>query len=318
MDIKHLRTFLSVAQLGSLTRAAAQLHLAQPAVGRQVQILEEDLGVRLFDRHGRGMALTEKGQLLVERATSILRMVEETRAELSTEPGAVKGIVSLGAPPTAGEVLAGRLVERFLRDHPEATVRIVPAFTGYLLDMLERGEIDLAVMYETGLNRHVPSAPLIAENLFLVGPPGAGLTLDAPESFSALAGYPLILPGPRHGLRTLMENEAQSAGVSLSVAVEADALQTLKDLVMRRLGYTVLPLAAVHNDLQSGALCAAPIAEPPLTRNLVLARSSVRPETSIVRVFADTLVRETTDMVKSGVWQGQLLWEDGPDARRSA
>lgn len=307
MDLRQLRTFLKVAQLGSLTHAADHLRIAQPAVGRQIRLLEEDLGVRLFDRHGRGMALTEKGQLLVERATMVLRMVEETRAEISAETGVLRGIVSLGAPPTAGEVLAGRLVERFLRDHPQATVRIIPAFSGYLLDMLDKGEIDLAVMYETGATRHVSSTPLIAENLFLIGPPGAGLSLEKPTPFQALAGRAMVLPGPRHGLRTLMEAEAEAAGVRLSVAVEADALQTLKDLVIRGLGFTVLPLAAVHADIQSGALSAAPIIEPKLTRKLVLARSTIRPQTPVVRVFADTLMQETAEMVRSGVWQGRLM-----------
>lgn len=310
MDLRQLRTFLQVAELGSLSRAAERLRVAQPALGRQIRLLEDELGVRLFSRHGRGMVPTAAGQILAERATAILRLVEDTRAEVSAERGAVKGTVSLGVPPTAGEVIAGRLVERFLRDYPEVTVRVVPAFSGYLLDMLQRGDLDLAVMYETGATRHVRSEPLIEETLFLIGSRASGLGPDRATPFAALAGLPMILPGPRHGLRTLLERQAADLAVALRVTVEADSLQTLKDLVARGLGYTVLPLAAVDAERQAGTLCTAPIENPTPTRKLVLTRSLVRPATNAVRIFADTLVAETAAMVREGAWQGTRLLAD--------
>ena len=307
MDLKQLKTFLHVAELGSLSRAAERLHVAQPALGRQIRLLEQELGGALFSRHGRGMVLTDTGTLLVERATAILRMVEDTREELTASLGAVSGAVSLGVPPTAGEVIAGRLVERFLRDYPEVTVRIVPAFSGYLLEMLQRGEIDLAVMYQTAAIQHIPTEPLIQETLLLVGSAMSGLDLDTPRDFAALADLPLVLPGPRHGLRMLLENAARRADIALRVTVEADALQTLKELAGRGLAHTVLPLPAIHGDLRAGTLRAAPIVHPSLQRKLVLARSIVRPASRAVRVFADTLRAETADMVRDGIWKGELL-----------
>lgn len=307
MDLKQLRTFLHVAELGSLSRAADRLNTAQPALGRQIRMLEEELGGALFERHGRGMVLTDTGTRLVERATAILRMVEDTREELTASLGAVSGAVSLGVPPTAGEVIAARLVERFLRDYPEVTVRIVPAFSGYLMEMLQRGEIDLAVMYQTAAIRQIPTEPLIQETLHLVGAAASGLDLADPRDFAALADLPLVLPGPRHGLRILLENAARQANMPLRVTVEADALQTLKELTARGLAHTVLPLPAIHADIGAGILRAAPIVRPTLNRRLVLARSLVRPATNAVRVFAETLQAETSDMVRDGIWQGELL-----------
>ena len=312
MDLRQLKTFLHVAELGSLSRAADRLNTAQPALGRQIRMLEEELGGPLFSRHGRGMVLTDTGSLLVERATAILRMVEDTREALTASRGAVSGAVSLGVPPTAGEVISGRLVERFLRDYPQVTVRIVPAFSGYLSEMLQRGEIDFAVMYQTSAVQHIPAEPLIQETLFLVGAAGTALDLDAPHDFATLADLPLVLPGPRHGLRILLENAARQAGISLRVTVEADALQTLKEVAARGLAHTVLPLPAIHPDLRAGTLRAAPIANPTLDRRLVLARSIVRPATRAVRVFGETLRAETADMVRDGVWQGQLLLDRPP------
>ncbi len=307
MDLRQLRTFLHVAELGSLSKAAERLRIAQPALGRQMKLLEEELGVALFARHGRGMVPTAAGRILADRASAILRLVADTRAELIAERDAVKGTVSLGVPPTVGEVLAGRLVERFVKQHPAVTVRIVPAFSGYLHDLLQRGEVDLAVMYETPVTPQIRVEPLIVEELFLVGARGAGLAMERPVPFAGLADRAMILPGPRQGLRRLVEGEARRAGIALRVAVEADALQTLKDLVLRGLGFTVLPFAVIHAELQAGSLCAAPIAEPALTRRLVLARSLVTPASNAVRRFTDTLKAETTDMVRDGVWQGELL-----------
>ena len=312
MDLRQLRTFLHVVELGSLSKAAERLRIAQPALGRQVKLLEEELGVALFARHGRGMVPTAAGRILADRASTILRLVADTRAELTAERDAVKGTVSLGVPPTVGEVLAGRLVERFVKRHPAVTVRIVPAFSGYLLDLLQRGEVDLAVMYETtgyeGTGaRQIRVEPLIVEELFLIGPRGAGLAMAEPVPFAALADRAMILPGPRQGLRRLLEGEARAAGLALSVAVEADARQTLKELVLRGLGFGVLPFAVIHAELRDGSLCAAPIVDPPLTRRLVLARSLVTPASNAVRRFTETLKAETTEMVRDGIWQGQLL-----------
>ncbi|UUX50879.1 LysR substrate-binding domain-containing protein [Nisaea acidiphila] len=306
MDLKQLRTFLTVAETGSLSRAAERLNIAQPALGRQIRLLEEELSVPLFTRHGRGMMPTPSGELLADRATAILRMVEDTRAAISADANAVKGTVSLGVPPTVGEVIAGHLAERFLTDYPEVTLRIVPAFSGYLLDMIQRGEADLAVMYETGAVQNVRSEPLIEETLYLIGPPGSAP--PEPVDFRSLAGRPLILPGPRHGLRKLLEAAAREHDIALRVIVEADALQTLKDLVMRGLGYTVLPLAAVHTQVEAGELSAIDIRAPAVTRKMVLVRSLARPETNAVRIFADTLKAETASMVRHGIWEGQLLF----------
>lgn len=314
MDLRQLTTFLQVAELGSLSRAADRLRVAQPALSRQVRLLEEELRVPLFTRHGRGMVLTEAGETLRLRAAAILRQVEETREEVVQEAGAVRGRVTFGLTPTVGAVLSAPLVERFLALHPEVTLRIVQGFSGYLREWLQSGEVDIAVIYAGPGNAGVRQSPLLVETLCFVAPPGRGIGMHDAVPFAEVARERLVLPGPAHGLRKLVQAEAEARGLPLRIGVEADDLPVLVELVRRRLGCTVLPLAAVHDDVRAGRLCAAPIVEPHLSRSLAVAEPLGRQPSNAVIRFGEVLREEVAAMVRSGAWSGQLL---GSDHRRA-
>lgn len=307
MDLKQLNTFVQVAELGSLSKTAERLRIAQPALSRQVRMLEEELKTQLFSRHGRGMLLTEAGELLLSRATSILRQVEETRADLIEQTEAIRGKVVVGIPPTVGDILAARITARFRSLYPDVSLRIVPAFTEYLLEWLHRGEIDIAVVYAQENPANLMIQPLLMENLFLVASRQDALDTDQAVRFSELAKRTLVLPGPRHSLRILLEQEAQNQGLTLDVPVEADALQTLKDLARRGHAATVLPYASIHEELEEGKLTAASLVEPSLSRKLVVALPLGRQTSNAVNRFSQELYREVTRMVDEGVWNGQLL-----------
>lgn len=307
MDFRQLNTFLLVAELGSLSKAAERLRIAQPALSRQIRLLEDDLHATLFHRHGRGMALTEAGELLSRKAQSIMRQLDDTRAELAGGDAMVSGRVCLGVPPTVGDVLAARLVEKFHARHPAVMLRVLPAFSGYLVDFLHRGEVDLAIMYGIDRGPDIGLSPLIEEQLYLVGPGSAGLRRDKPVPFTYLAERKLVLPSPRHGLRVLIDDAAKRLDMRLSVPLEADALQTLKDLVIRDQGYTVLPRGAVLREIDAGQLCAAPVSPPRLLRRLVLAQALGRPMSNAARLFAAMLREEIVAMCENGILDGRLL-----------
>ena len=310
MDLRQLNTFLQVAELGSLGKAAGRLRIAQPALSRQIRLLEDELKIALFTRHGRGMVLTGAGEMLRARAGSILRQVDETRADLIHEAGAVRGRVVFGLPPTVGGVLATRLIERVLTAYPEVTLRVVQAFSGYLLEWLHGGEIDIAVVYGGPATAGIRLSPLLIERLHVVAASDGSGASSGPVPFDAVAERRLILPGPQHGLRRLIEDAARERGVSLNVAVEADDLQVLKDLALKGLGATVLPLGTVHGDVAAGRLHAAPITAPDLSRKLVIAQALARPVSNALRRFDAVLCEEVTEMVHSGIWDGQLLLDD--------
>jgi DNA-binding transcriptional LysR family regulator len=307
MDLRQLTTFLQVAELGSLSRASDRLRIAQPALSRQMRLLEEDIGAKLFNRHGRGMALTAAGELLRHRAAGILRQLEETRTELMAEVGAVRGRVTFGLTPTVGAVLSTRLIERVLMTYPEVTLRVVQGFSGYLIDWLRNGEVDIAVIYGAGASAGVRQSPLLVESLYVVTPAGTNLSPHHALAFAEVTRERLVLPGPSHGLRKLVQAEAEARGLTLRIVVEADDLGVLKELALKGFAWTVLPLAAVHDEVAAGRLCAAPIIEPHLSRRLAIAEPLGRPASVAVARFADLLRDEVTAMVRAGVWNGQLL-----------
>lgn len=309
MDVPQLRTILQVAELGSLSKAADRLRIAQPALSRQVRLLEEELGIRLFDRHGRGMVLTEAGKEVLRHAQRIMQELDEIRAIVADEDAPLRGQVSIGMPPTVSDILSVPLVSAFQVRHPEARLRIVSAYTGYLLDWLHRGELDVAIMYETRPVRSLRMEPLLEEVLFLIGPPDSGLRPDLPVSFAQVAALKLFLPSLGHGLRTILEQSAQIAGCRLEVSVEADSYSTLKNLVESGHGYTILPLAPIHRDVLVRRLVYAPIEGPTPSRRLMLTYPTDRATPRLARFAGNVMTATASDLVRSGVWSGRLLAE---------
>lgn len=310
MEISQLRTLIHVAELGSLSRAADRLHIAQPALSRQMRLLEEELGVRLFARHGRGMALTEQGEHVLQHALRVMVELEEIRAAVSDD-APLRGHVAIGMPPTVSDILAEPLVSAFREAHPEATLRIVSAYSGYLLDWMHRGEIDAAILYDPRSTRTLRIQPLLEEVMFLIGPPDSGLSLDVPVQFAALGDLRLLLPSASHGLRAIVDRCAAEQGVRLDIPVEADSYSTLKTLVRRGHGFTILPKAPIHGDIVMGHVRAAPLLDPAPMRRLVMSYPSDRPVTRLARFAGQVIATNVAQMVDRGVWQGRKLIEEG-------
>lgn len=311
MEISQLRTLIHVAELGSLSKAADRLHIAQPALSRQIRLLEEELGARLFDRHGRGMILTDQGQDVLRHALRVMAELEEIRASVSDEDAPLRGHVSVGMPPTVSDILAEPLVAAFRETHPEATLRIVSAYSAYLLDWMHRGEVDAAILYDPRSARTLRVQPLLEEVLFLIGPPGAGLSQDVPVDFGDLEDERLLLPSEGHGLRTILDRCAGERGFALRVPVEADSYSTLKQLVQAGQGSTILPRAPIHRDLVLGQLCAAPLQNPVPTRRLILAWPTDRPVPRLARFAGQVIASNVSLLVRQGVWPGRLPTEQG-------
>ncbi len=270
MELKWLRAFTQVAALGQLGRAAQRLHLTQPALSRQIKQLEQALGVTLFRRTGRGMELTEAGALLQERAPPLLKSLDQVAAELSERSEAIAGPVVLAVPPSIGSGLAADMVERCRRRYPAIELRLVVALSGAVREGLLRGRYDLGLLYEPLPRADLEIERLWQERLWCVAHPEAGLDPQRAIRMAEVLGDSLVLPGARHGLRLLVEEQAARLELRPRVAVEVDSLRVLVELVRRGVGRTLLPRHAVATELAAGLVSIAPVIRPVLRRLTML------------------------------------------------
>lgn len=307
MDVAQLRTLIHVAELGSLSKAADRLRIAQPALSRQIRQLEEELGVQLFERHGRGMVITAVGAEVLDHAVRVMAELDSLRNTVAEGRSSFRGTVMIGATPTVGQMITLPLVKRIQAAHPLLSVRIATAFSGYLLDWLQRGDLEVAISYDPQTTRSLRIAPVMDENLLFVGPPQERLELSKPAPFSRLADYELILPSPRHGLRRIVDDCARSAGVALRTRVEVESFNVMVDLVREGLGMTVLPLAPIAPLVEQGALTAAPLTDPSPSRRLVVAYSAERPINPAARFVGREFAAIAADFVARNVWAGRML-----------
>lgn len=305
MDIFQLKTLIHVAEIGSISRAAGRLGITQPALSRQIRMLEEELGVYLFDRNGRGMGITEIGKEVLEHAERILNEVDAIRQTTSSNRTSFRGVVSIGTTPTIAEIITTPLVRAIRTEHPKLGIRFSSAFSGHILDWLQRGELDLTVSYDPAPVRSLRIVPVMIEELMLISP--ASRHSQEPMPFAQLAHEEMVIPSKRHGLRTIIDECAHQAGIELSPDVEADSFGAMIDLVRNGFGSTILPLASIHGLVQAGVLIGTPLIDPIPSRKLVLAYPADRPVSAAARFVGDTFLSIAKELVGSNVWVGRML-----------
>lgn len=303
MDFKQLRAFLTVADTGNVTRAAELLNLVQPAVSRQLRLLEEDLGTELFDRERHGMVLNEHGRALIDYARRAMLELDRARAEIGSSTGKeIKGLVTVGLLPSTSDLLATALVSELRSRYPGIRTRIAMGYSGTLQQWLEAGDIDIALLYGAERLPNVEAQPLLEEALWVVGPPVAKLEASRPVPLSALVGKPMILPSGPHGIRTLVDHACAVAQVKLTIATETNAMSIQKSLMLGGHGLTILPLIACAGELARREISAAPLCEPRITRTIVLALPAKRVIGRHVRVAADLLALCVKEAVLQRHW----------------
>ncbi|SDN41911.1 LysR substrate-binding domain-containing protein [Ensifer sp. YR511] len=308
MDVAQLKTLIHVAEVGSLSKAADRLNIAQPALSRQIRLLERELGTFLFNRHGRGMVITDAGREVLEHATRVMIELEAIRDITSGGKASYQGMVVMGMTPTVAEIMTVPLVSEIKKAHPKLAIRILSAFSGHLMDWLQRGEVELAVSYNPESLRSLRIRPIMMENLMYVSADAEHpLSLDVPVQFARLAEAEMVLPSPRHGLRVIVEECADQAGVALKTSVEADSFGAMINLVRNGFGSTILPLAPIYSLVKSGRLSAAPLVDPTPTRKLVVAYPADRPVSPAARFVAETFTEIASDFVARNVWSGHIL-----------
>lgn len=246
MDARKLAYFVKIVDTGSITRAAAALHVAQPALSQQVSALENELKQRLLIRSKQGVQPTAAGHTLYRHAQTILKQMEQAREDVAASGAAPSGRVSIAiAPYSMASSLTPRIIGEVAKRYPDILLHLTEIYGGVLSDAIKNGRLDMALIYEPGPIRGVQFTTMIVEDLHLVmdasktaAPDSGVITLEDAAQFG------LFLPEQNHTLRQIVEKGFASKGLPLRLVGEVESVPSLTRLLRAKLGATILPKSA--------------------------------------------------------------------------
>ncbi|MGE0339706.1 MAG: LysR family transcriptional regulator [Xanthobacteraceae bacterium] len=297
-DVHGLRYFLQVADSGGFSKAAAVLNVPQPTLSRSIRRLEEHFKARLFDRNGRGALLTEAGESFYQHGKAILLRLEQAQAEMAEISSNPTGSAVLALGPVAGKVLSSVVAERFLKEVPSSKLRIVESYTGFVLEWVANGRVDIGLLYEDALTPTLKGERLWIEEPVLVSSRVHAFAGQESISFAQLENMPLILPGRPHGLRLRVDEVAAELGIRLNVVLEVDGLSGILDLVRRDVGCSILTPPALYGYKHDADIALTKLRDPVVSSTVVAVTSKQRPMTNTVKALLQ-IVREEARKVRS-------------------
>ena len=306
MELRQLRYFVRVVELGSISRAALDLQLVQSALSQQISRLESELSTRLLQRTSKGAAPTEAGLAFFREAQLALRHVDQ--AGRAAREARLSGTVSVGLAPTTASLLGVPLIRAMRERHPHVRLHMVESLSGHLSTMLNARQLDLAVLFDTHPARRWSVTPLLEEKLFLIAPRDGRKAPPARLRMAQLKGVPLILPTGPHGLRSTLDAAFGRAKLQPTVVAEIDSLAMLMDAVDAGLGCTLQPWAALGRFPDAAErFHLSEIADPQARRLNSLCSLSddeLSPAALAARVVLADCARE---LVREGRWVGARL-----------
>jgi DNA-binding transcriptional LysR family regulator len=276
MELRQLRYFIAVAHRRHFTQAAEELSIAQPALSQQIQQLERELGIALFERTSRRVRLTSAGEALLIRAERILVEVERAQTEMQEFAGLTRGRVVIGALQSLGAFRLPALLARFHTRYPGIEIVLREESTEQLLELLSAGRLDLTLIHATDdllplelTHSPVVTERLLTEELVLVVAPNHALALRQSLSIEELREEPFVLFKPGSGLRRAIVQSSAAAGFTPRIMFESGDLGTIRSLVAEGLGVSVLPRSVA--EAPGKEIVIVPLGPPPLTRTVLLA-----------------------------------------------
>lgn len=308
MELRQLRYFVRVVELGSMGRAAQELKVVTSALSQQISRLEGELSTRLLQRSSGGVVPTDAGLAFYKQAQLALRHADD--AMLAAQQARLSGHVSVGLPSSTASVLGLPFLQAMRERYPDVRLHMVESLSGHLATMLNARQLDLAVLFETETARRWSVTPLLDEALFVVGRPGlAGMPARSRTRVSELGVLALALPSGRHGLRAIVDAAFARARVEPRIAFEIDGLALLMDVVRAGLAATIQPGAAVVHAPEEGLQRVVVGDRGAVRRNLLtsLSDDELAPAALAARVTLREVARR---LVGEGRWAGARLHED--------
>lgn len=307
MELRQLRYFQTTAEIGSITRAAEALYIAQPALSQQIMKLETELGVRLFNRSVRGVATTQAGDTLYRLTKPLLRQADTIAASVREQQDYTVGRFVIGMPGSTGKILAERLV-RQMRNYPGILLEIVERSSADLLDLVVKGRVDMAIAVDVPRRRDIVSKPVLLEELYVVRP-----STQADEAFveiESLAAQPAVLPSQPSTIRQRIDTSFLDARLTFNLACEVSSTDIAIRLVNAGLGWTVLPWSAVGVELEQQRVELVRIKNHRMQRHLSLCFAKDRPHDAALRIVQERTASLIDDAVQEGHWRGVRFPKD--------
>jgi LysR family nitrogen assimilation transcriptional regulator len=299
MNLRTLRYFVAISDAGSLTAAAEALSVAQPALTRQMHDLERDLGVALLLRTSKGVHMTQAGAALYQSALRMLAEAQKIRTQLESPRATSGASVAMGASPTLSRVLVPGVFEKFQRTISGVKLSVREGFTPTLIDWVEKGLIDLALITGTGTEtrKRISVQPLLGEPFALVTP--RARHLGAVVAVSQLPRTPLLMTTLH---RSIVERELLPLGIRLNVQSEIDSVDSIRALVLQGQWSTLMPIS-VFKELPPGhQLVLSEISGVQLNRQLFIATRIERDESATVGLLRDLVHAEVERLTRRGLF----------------
>lgn len=298
MDLRSIKYFVQIAELGSITRAAEHLGIAQPALSRHVHSIEDELGTQLLVRMPRGVRLTGAGRQFLDHCRRIVRELARVKDELRANNEVPRGRMILGLSPTIGPLLLPGVIERARRQCPQISLKIVEGFSTQLYDALLTGRVDVAVLTNPVPSRTLRLTPLFSEPLVVLSPPlprGSRRFFTLPE----LSKTPVIIS---QAIRSIVDEQISRYGVQLLVEAEIDAVEAVRRLLLRGIGPAVMPISTFHDDIKAGRIAAFQIADANVHRILMLAQQAERRPSAAVEEISQIVTAEMNALFDQGLF----------------
>ena len=300
MDIRQLECLRMIAEQGSFSAAARALGISQPSISQRMRELEAEIGERLFLRSHAGAQLTDLGRVVSGHAAEIARHIAQIRAAALSQRDDTAGEVSVGLPTTVALHLTVPIVREVRERFPGIRLRVVESMSGYLLEWLVSGRIDLAILYMAQGAPELRITSILTEELYLITARSGHDEARASITMQEVARLPLVLPSREHGLRRNIEAAVAGAGLALTVAVEIESLVHMKEYVREGGHHTILPFAAVRQETREGTLIARRIVQPVIRRPVAMAQSAGRSASQATRRVAEIVDAVVRRALRSG------------------
>lgn len=290
-DLRALRVFSEICRLGSFSKAAVALGMAQPSISRIVRELEEDVGSPLFLRTGRGVVPSEVGAVAFERAERLLLEADQMMVDLRNASARPSGKVIVGLLPSVAQRIAADLAKHVAIHAPEIFLSFRVGSSDQVDRWVSEGRVDIGLLGFYKESDKGNGTVLFRSELLLIGATRHRRLPDV-VNMRELVEYPLVIAPEPNGLRLLLRDAAKSTGESLNVAVEAEAIELQKIIIQECMYFSVVARTAVEDELRSGVFQSARIENPQLFRSVALTTTQQRPISRAASVIADILIEK--------------------------